>query len=72
MNAAIEEVASITKNAPIAVYQAKKAINFGVDLDLYTGLVLEAEAYNAALYSEDRDEGLAAFNEKRKPVYKGR
>ena len=72
MNAAIEEVAAITKNSPIAVYQAKKSINFGVDLDLYTGLVLEAEAYNAALYSEDRDEGLAAFNEKRKPVYKGR
>ena len=72
MQVAVEEVASITKNAPIAVYQAKKSINFGVDLDLYTGLVLEAEAYNAALYSEDRDEGLAAFNEKRKPVYKGR
>lgn len=71
MEAAFEEIASITKNAPVAVYQAKKAINYGVDLDLNTGLVLEAEAYNAALYSEDRDEGLAAFNEKRKPVFKG-
>jgi len=65
------EAAEITKNAPIAVYQAKKSVNYGVDLDLNTGLVLEAEAYNAALYSADRDEGLAAFNEKRKPVYKG-
>ena len=72
LEAAKAEVAEITKNAPIAVYQAKKAINYGVDLDLNSGLVLEAEAYNAALYSEDRDEGLAAFNEKRKPVYKGR
>lgn len=72
MEAAKAEVAEITKNAPIAVYQAKKAINYGVDLDLNTGLVLEAEVYNGALYTEDRDEGLAAFNEKRKPVYKGR
>ncbi|MDA8333764.1 MAG: enoyl-CoA hydratase-related protein [Peptococcaceae bacterium] len=57
---------------PIALKQAKKAINLGVEVELRTALSLEAECYNACLYSEDRDEGLRAFNEKRPPVYRGR
>ncbi|KKM10028.1 enoyl-CoA hydratase [Clostridiales bacterium PH28_bin88] len=62
----------ITKNAPIALQQAKRAIDFGVEVDLKSGFTLEAECYNVCLTTEDRDEGLRAFNEKRKPVYKGR
>lgn len=62
----------ITKNAPLALQQAKLAIELGVPLDLRTGLALEAEAYNRCLYSQDREEGLSAFNEKRKPQYTGR
>ena len=62
----------ITQNAPIALQQAKRSINFGVELDLVSGLTLEAECYNVCLTTEDRDEGLRAFNEKRKPVYVGR
>lgn len=65
-------LAEITQNAPIALQQAKRSINFGVELDLVTGLTLEAECYNVCLATEDRDEGLRAFNEKRKPVYAGR
>lgn len=72
MNKTMEIMAEIVRNGPIALRQAKRAINLGVELDLNTALALEAECYNACLYSEDRDEGLRAFNEKRKPVYKNR
>ncbi|MBF7081751.1 enoyl-CoA hydratase/isomerase family protein [Desulfallas sp. Bu1-1] len=62
----------ITKNGPIALQQAKRAINLGVELELHTALALEAECYNVCLATGDRDEGLRAFNEKRRPVYRGR
>jgi enoyl-CoA hydratase/carnithine racemase len=63
--------AEIMNNAPLAVWQAKKAINLGLNVDLSTGFTLEAECYNVCLKSADRDEGLKAFNEKRKPVFTG-
>jgi len=72
MNKTMEIMAEIVKNGPIALRQAKRAINLGVELDLNTALALEAECYNVCLVTEDRDEGLRAFNEKRKPVYKNR
>lgn len=72
MEKTMEILREITKNGPIALQQAKRAINLGVELDLHTALALEAECYNVCLTTEDRDEGLKAFNEKRKPVYTGR
>ncbi len=62
----------ICENGPIAVQQAKYAINHGIDVDLNTGLAIESNAYWVTVPTEDRLEGLAAFREKRKPVYKGR
>ena len=62
----------IAGNGPIALRQAKKAVNLGLEVELRTALLLEAECYNACLHSADRDEGLRAFNEKRPPVYRGR
>ncbi|RKD69491.1 short chain enoyl-CoA hydratase [Sinobaca qinghaiensis] len=62
----------ICRNAPIAVKQAKAAMNAGADIDLPSGLKIEQEAYHATLWTEDRREGLNAFREKRSPVYKGR
>lgn len=67
-----ELLKEITKNAPLALQQAKLCIELGTEIDLHAGLALEAEAYNKCLYSEDRDEGLRAFSEKRTPQYKGR
>jgi enoyl-CoA hydratase/carnithine racemase len=64
--------AAIATNGPIAVRQAKKAIDRGYDLALESGLTLEIEAYNVALASEDRHEGINAFNEKRPPQFKNR
>ncbi len=61
----------ICENAPIAIEQAKKAINRGSETDIETGLVFESEAYQACLTTQDRIEGLKAFSEKRKPKYQG-
>lgn len=62
----------IAENAPIAVRQAKHAIHFGMQMDLHSGMMFEIEAYNRMVPSEDRREGVRAFNEKRKPQFKGR
>jgi len=62
----------IADNAPISVRQAKKAIDRAADLDRTTGYAFEIEAYNRTVGTEDRQEGINAFNEKRKPRYKGR
>ncbi len=62
----------IAENGPIAIEMAKYAINKGIEADLATGLAIESNAYRITIPTEDRMEGLTAFREKRKPVYKGR
>lgn len=62
---------AIAGNAPIAVRQAKQAIQKGLQMGLLDGLAFEIEAYNRTVPTEDRLEGVRAFNEKRKPVFKG-
>jgi enoyl-CoA hydratase/carnithine racemase len=64
--------AAICETGPIAIEQAKYAINYGCETDLNTGLAIESNAYWVCIPTEDRLEGLAAFKEKRKPVYKGK
>jgi len=64
--------AMICETGPIAIEQAKYAINHGIETDLATGLAIESNAYWVCIPTEDRLEGLAAFREKRKPVYKGK
>jgi enoyl-CoA hydratase len=61
----------IADNAPVSVRQAKKAIDKATDLDRNTGYAFEIEAYNRTVGTEDRQEGINAFNEKRKPKYQG-
>jgi enoyl-CoA hydratase len=68
---ALKMAAEICQGGPIAVQQAKYAINAGLESDLHTGLGIEANAYRICIPTQDRLEGLAAFREKRKPVYKG-
>jgi enoyl-CoA hydratase len=62
----------ICETGPIAIQQAKYAINHGLETDLHTGLAIESNAYWITIPTEDRLEGLTAFREKRKPVYKGK
>jgi len=59
-------------NGPLAVRQAKKSIHYGLQMDLATGYRFEIEAYNRLVDTDDRREGVKAFNEKRKPDFKGR
>ncbi|MBM7552605.1 enoyl-CoA hydratase [Thalassobacillus pellis] len=61
----------IAGNAPIALRQAKKAIHNGFQTDIETGLQIEKLCYQATIPTKDRLEGLQAFKEKRKPIYRG-
>ncbi|MGM8213689.1 enoyl-CoA hydratase [Virgibacillus sp. W0430] len=72
MDNAITMANKITKNGPIALKQAKIAINMGVQADIHTGLSIEHLCYKETLHTTDRLEGLAAFKEKRNPIYKGK
>nr|WP_294529357.1 enoyl-CoA hydratase-related protein [uncultured Rhodopila sp.] len=69
---ALETAAAIAANAPISTRQIKQSVNMGLNTDLQTGLMFEIEAYNRMVPTEDRREGIAAFNEKRKPIFRGR
>lgn len=68
----LQMAAMICEAGPVAIGQAKYAINYGSEVDLHTGLAIESNAYWVTIPTEDRLEGLTAFREKRKPVYKGR
>ncbi len=70
--ATLEIAQTVAANAPIAVRQAKQAIHRGLQMSLADGLAFEIEAYNRTVPTEDRYEGVLAFNEKRKPEFKGR
>ena len=61
----------ILQNAPLAVYQAKFAIDRGKEVDLQTGLEIESKAYEVIIPTKDRVEALKAFQEKRKPIFRG-
>jgi enoyl-CoA hydratase/carnithine racemase len=63
---------TIAQAGPIAIQQAKTAIDDGIEADLRSSLAIESKAYWVCIPTEDRLEGLAAFKEKRKPIYKGR
>jgi enoyl-CoA hydratase/carnithine racemase len=69
---ALSAASEIARNGPLSVRQAKKSIHQGLQGDLITGCRFEIEAYNRLVTSEDRHEGVRAFNEKRAPDFKGR
>ena len=62
----------ISEKGPIAIKQAKIAINKGIQMSLLDGMAFEIEAYNRTISTEDRKEGIKAFNEKRKPDFIGK
>ncbi|OMO59564.1 Crotonase superfamily [Corchorus capsularis] len=68
---ALEIAREINQKGPIAIRMAKRAINEGLERDLASALELEEECYEQTISTKDRLEGLAAFAEKRKPIYTG-
>jgi len=63
--------AEIAANGPVAVAQAKKAIDGGIELPLAEALAWEQECYAPTLETQDRLEAIQAFIEKRKPSFNG-
>ncbi len=57
--------------APGVLRSIKQVINRGLDVDLKTGCAIEAEAFGLCFASQDAQEGVTAFLEKRKPNFKG-
>ena len=67
-----EVARAISANGPVAVRAAKAAVDGGSELPLRAGLEYEARCYERTLTTSDRLEALAAFSEKRKPVFEGK
>ncbi|CAL9471910.1 MULTISPECIES: enoyl-CoA hydratase/isomerase family protein [Streptomyces] len=61
----------IAGNSPVGLRAAKRALRLGHGLDLRAGLEVEDAAWRSVAFSGDRAEGVAAFNEKRKPEWPG-
>jgi len=72
LSEALATAATIATNAPLSVRQIKHTVNQGLNVDLATGMMFEIEAYNRLVPTQDRREGVLAYNEKRKPNFQGR
>lgn len=71
MEMAFEIAERIKANGPLAVEQAKIAVNRGMETDIDSGLRIESDAYEKLIPTTDRVEALAAFREKRKSNFRG-
>ncbi|MEO3976103.1 enoyl-CoA hydratase-related protein [Streptomyces sp. CAU 1734] len=68
---ALALAARIAENSPVGLRAAKRALRLGQGLDQRAGLEVEDAAWRSVAFSGDRAEGVAAFNEKRKPEWPG-
>ena len=68
----MEVARDIAQNAPLSLKAIKQAVNNGLQTDLNTALTIELDQYYKCANSEDRLEGIRAFNEKRRPVWQGK
>jgi enoyl-CoA hydratase/carnithine racemase len=66
-----EIMAEIGKSAPLSVMLIKQAVDRGVDMSLADGIATEGDISYLLTFSEDREEGLRAFREKRPPKFRG-
>ncbi|MFJ3522691.1 enoyl-CoA hydratase/isomerase family protein [Pseudomonas sp. NPDC090203] len=67
----LEIAEQIVRNGPLAVRASLQVIRRGMDCGLDAALELERTAFRRVLLSQDFEEGIAAFTEKRAPVYRG-
>ncbi|GAB2224513.1 hypothetical protein Droror1_Dr00005274 [Drosera rotundifolia] len=68
---ALQIAREINRKGPLALRMAKRAISEGSEIRMTSALELEQQCYNELLHTKDRLEGLAAFAEKRQPLYTG-
>lgn len=68
----MELAGRIRKNAPLAIRYAKAAIDGGLDSTVETGMALERDLFGLCFATADQKEGMAAFVEKRAPVFSGK
>ncbi|CAJ1060063.1 enoyl-CoA hydratase domain-containing protein 2%2C mitochondrial [Xyrichtys novacula] len=75
-DAAYREALSLAREilpqAPLAVRQAKEAMNRGVEVNISSAMAIERMCYAQVIPTQDRQEGMAAFIEKRPPRYTGK
>ena len=71
LDEALATAKKIASNAPLATMRAKRSIANAEQLDWHSGYQYELEAYNRLVGTKDRVEGVLAFNEKRRPNFKG-
>jgi len=69
---ALDVAGDIAANAPVAVRAAKQAITRGMQMAMGDALAFEIECYNRTVPTQDRREGVRAFNEKRPPEFEGK
>jgi enoyl-CoA hydratase/carnithine racemase len=67
----LQTAQTMARNAPLSVRQIKKSVRYGGQMELRTAYRFEVEAYNQLVDTQDRREGVLAFNEKRTPQFKG-
>jgi enoyl-CoA hydratase/carnithine racemase len=70
-DAVLATARKIAGNGPIAVRQAKQSISRGMQMSVWDGLMFEIQAYNRMVPTQDRREGVLAYNEKRRPNFRG-
>jgi len=71
-NKCLDVTKQLLSKGPLGIRAAKQAVNASLESDLKTGLEIERMLYSRIIETEDRIEGLKAFVEKRKPIYKGK
>jgi enoyl-CoA hydratase/carnithine racemase len=68
----LDVASDLCRSSPIALREAKRTVDQGFGLSLDDAIELENDAWQVVIASEDRREGIAAFNEKREPEWKNR
>ncbi len=72
MDEALELARAVAANAPLSLRAIKQAVRQGAVQPLEAALQTELSHYRTLIGTNDRDEGIRAFNEKRKPVFEGK
>jgi enoyl-CoA hydratase/carnithine racemase len=70
--ATVELAEELCRNSPVSLREAKRAIDRGIEVPLEQGIEIEDAGWRRAVASDDRREGIGAFNEKRDPEWRGR